>query len=216
MQNREFTPVITESSSMTAFDGFPKLQGYLTAMEKSLATVSLVTDQEDPLLAWWPYGAGTVVSWASDSEGAWTQDFLMWKDGPAFFGGLVVKTLAKEAKDGTLEVDVKNGSASICYTLPEGTTVDPGIKTQATVLQPDGTEILVELTQTEAGVFEGTFLAGSQGAYALRVEQEQEGATLRIMEGGTVVSFSEEYDLRSQSAEGVLEQLTQVTGGRML
>ncbi|NLV57330.1 MAG: VWA domain-containing protein [Clostridiales bacterium] len=216
VQNREFTPVITESSSMTAFDGFPKLQGYLTAMEKSLATVSLVTDQEDPLLAWWPYGAGTVVSWASDSEGAWTQDFLMWKDGPAFFGGLVVKTLAKEAKDGTLEVDVKNGSASIRYTLPEGTTVDPGIKTQATVLQPDGTEMLVELTQTEAGVFEGTFMAEGQGAYALRVEQEQEGATLRIKEGGTVVSFSEEYDLRSQSAEGVLEQLTQVSGGRML
>lgn len=216
VQNREFTPVITESSSLTAFDGFPALQGYLTATEKPLATVSLVSDQEDPLLAWWHYGAGTVLAWTSDSEGAWTRDFLMWKDAPAFFGGLVTKTLTKEAKDGTLEVTAENGVSSIRYTLPEGAETAGGVKTQATVLLPDGAQTISPLTQTEAGVYEGGFESPSQGAYALRVEQKQGEEILRLKEGGTVVSFSEEYDLRSQSAQGVLESLTQATGGRML
>ncbi len=216
VQNREFTPVITENSSLTAFEGFPALQGYLTATEKPLATVSMVSDQEDPLLAWWPYGAGTVLAWTSDSEGAWTQDFLMWKDGPAFFGGLVTKTLAREAKDGTLEVATENGMASIRYTLPEEAETPGGAKTQATVLLPDGTQQVAQLTQTEAQVYEGSFAASGQGAYALRVEQKQGNETLRVKEGGTVVTFSEEYDLRSQSAQGILEGLTQATGGKML
>ena len=114
-----------------------------------------------------------MLAWTSDTEGAWTQDFLMWKDGPAFFGGLVTKTLAREAKDGTLEVTTENGMASIRYTLPEGAETPGGAKTQATVLLPDGAQQVAQLTQTEAQVYEGSFPASGQGAYALRVEQKQ-------------------------------------------
>ncbi len=216
VQNREFTPVVTESATMTNFDGFPKLLGYLTTMEKPLATVSLASDHDDPILAWWPYGAGAVVAWTSDTEGAWTNDFLMWEDAPSFFGGLVSKTLSKEARDGSLEVETKNGVASVRYMLSEGSPTQEGTKTQASILLPDGTQTSVPLTQTEAGVYEGSFAAEGQGAYALRVEQTLGEELLRAKEGGTVVSFAEEYDLRSQGEQGVLEGLAQTTGGRML
>lgn len=216
VQNRVFTPVITESSTLTDFAGFPRLAGYLSTTEKPLATVSMVSDYEDPILAWWPYGLGTVVAWTSDAEGAWTDEFLIWEDAASFFGGLVTKALPKEARDGTLEVKTEGGVAKVRYALPEEAESEPGLVTEAKVLEPDGTEGTVSLTETEAGVFEGSFEAADQGAYALRVEQKKDGETLRVKEGGAVVSFAEEYDLRTQGREGVLESLTAKTGGRML
>ncbi|MCL1855572.1 MAG: VWA domain-containing protein, partial [Clostridia bacterium] len=197
VQNRAFIPVVAESSSLTDFDGFPWLDGYLTAVEKPLATVSLISDRDDPILSWWPYGAGTVLAWTSDSEGAWTRDFLMWEKAPAFFGGLVSKTLSHEARDGVVEADTRNGVSYLRYTLPEGTAAaEEGIRTVAYVLLPDGGSRAMDLTQTEAGVYEGSFPADAQGAYALRVEQRMGEKILRVKEGGAVVGFAEEYDLR--------------------
>ncbi len=216
VQNRVFTPVVTESSALTDYTGFPQLGGYLTATEKPLATVSLVSDQEDPILAWWPYGAGTVLAWTSDAEGAWTQEFLMWESAASFFGGLVTKTLPRDARDGQLEVDNQNGVAKVRYTLSPETKPEEGLATQAKILQPDGTELTVPLTEIAAGAYEGSFGAENQGAYALRVEQQKEGDTLRVREGGTVVSFPEEYDIRKQAQGGALEQLARETGGQVL
>lgn len=216
VQNRAFTPVITETSTLTNFDGFPKLFGYLTTQEKPLATVSMVSDREDPILSWWRYGAGTVLAWTSDTEGAWTESFLAWENASAFFGGLVDKTLPQEARDGDLEVRTENGIARVRYTMPEDAAEDNGLRTLASILNPDGTEDRIELTQTDIGVYEGSFMADHQGAYALRVEQQDENDTVRVKEGGAVVSFSEEYDLRRQTETGILESLASATGGRVL
>ena len=220
VQNREFTPIITEASALTDFSGFPKLAGYLSALEKPMATVSMVSDRSDPLLAWWPYGAGNVLAWTSDTEGAWTKSFLEWTDAAAFFGGLVEKTLPREARDGGLMVKEENGTAHVVYTLPEqATTVDMSeelLQTVATVLSPDGVQEEFSLTQTGVDTYEGSFSAMEQGAYTLRVEQKQAGEIVRVKEGGTVVSFAEEYDLRQQAAAGGLEALANATGGRVL
>ncbi len=216
VQNREFTPIITETSPLTAFDGFPRLQGYLTTMDKPLATVSMISDREDPLLAWWPYGAGTVLAWTSDAQGSWTKSFLMWENAAAFFGGLVGKTFSQDTRDGDVEVKAENGTAHVRYTLPQETSGQEELQTNAVVLRPDGTQEAISLTQTDAGVYEGEFLAGHQGAYALRVEQQKESETVRVKEGGAVVSFAEEYDLRKEGEQGVLSALTTQTGGRIL
>ncbi len=218
VQNRVFTPVITESSTLTNFDGFPSLAGYLTTTEKPLATVSLVSDEEDPILAWWPYGAGTVAAWTSDTQGAWTESFLRWENAAAFFGGIVAKTLPQNTKDGVLEVETENGTAKVRYTAPSGENggAEGGLSARSVILRPDGTEEILPLTEVSAGVYEGSFAAETQGAYALRVEQLDGNNTLRTREGGAVVSFSEEYDLRRQSQRDTLAQIVAATGGRML
>lgn len=88
VQNRTFTPVVTDPS-MTDFSGFPVLNGYLAAAEKPLATVSLASDREEPILAWWQYGAGKVLCWTSDTQGAWSGQFLGWDQAAQFFGGMI-------------------------------------------------------------------------------------------------------------------------------
>lgn len=213
VQNRTFTPVITEQSALTAFEGFPQLSGYLAATEKSLATVSLMSDREDPILAWWQYGAGRVVAFMADSRGAWTSEFLQWDQAAAFYGGMAAFTLPGEEREGQLTTERQGDALRIVYTAPEG--AQTGLSTSVTALLPDGTQTQLALQESAPGVYEGEIAAAQLGAYALRVEQrDASGELQRVMEGGAVIGYSGEYDLRNQNAESTLPYLSALTGGR--
>lgn len=213
VQNRTFTPVITEQSALTDFEGFPQLSGYLAATEKSLATVSLMSDREDPILAWWQYGAGRVVAFMADSRGAWTSEFLQWDQAAAFYGGMAAFTLPGEEREGQLTTERQGDTLRIVYTAPEG--AQTGLSTSVTALLPDGTQTQLALQESAPGVYEGEIAAAQLGAYALRVEQrDASGELQRVMEGGAVNGYSGEYDLRNQNAESTLPYLSALTGGR--
>lgn len=213
VQNRTFTPVITEQSALTDFEGFPQLSGYLAATEKSLATVSLMSDREDPILAWWQYGAGRVVAFMADSRGAWTSEFLQWDQAAAFYGGMAAFTLPGEEREGQLTTERQGDALRIVYTAPEG--AQTGLSTSVTALLPDGTQTQLALQESAPGVYEGEIAAAQLGAYALRVEQrDASGELQRVMEGGAVNGYSGEYDLRNQNAESTLPYLSAQTGGR--
>ena len=213
VQNRTFTPVITEQSALTDFEGFPQLSGYLAATEKSLATVSLMSDREDPILAWWQYGAGRVVAFMADSRGAWTSEFLQWDQAAAFYGGMAAFTLPGEEREGQLTTERQGDALRIVYTAPEG--AQTGLSTSVTALLPDGTQTQLALQESAPGVYEGEIAAAQLGAYALRVEQrDASGELQRVMEGGAVNGYSGEYDLRNQNDESTLPYLSALTGGR--
>ena len=213
VQNRTFTPVITEQSALTDFEGFPQLSGYLAATEKSLATVSLMSDREDPILAWWQYVAGRVVAFMADSRGAWTSEFLQWDQAAAFYGGMAAFTLPGEEREGQLTTERQGDALRIVYTAPED--AQTGLSTSVTALLPDGTQTQLALQESAPGVYEGEIAAAQLGAYALRVEQrDASGELQRVMEGGAVNGYSGEYDLRNQNAESTLPYLSALTGGR--
>lgn len=120
VQNRTFTPVITEQSALTDFEGFPQLSGYLAATEKSLATVSLMSDREDPILAWWQYGAGRVVAFMADSRGAWTSEFLQWDQAAAFYGGMAAFTLPRRGARGAIDHGASGRRVAYCLYRARG------------------------------------------------------------------------------------------------
>lgn len=211
VQNRVFTPVVTEKGSLTAFEGFPELNGYLTTAEKPTATVALMSDMQEPLLAWWRAGAGTVVAWTSDAEGGWTQPFISWEEMPNFFSGMVAKTLRNDVNDGELETRINGDMLHICYT----SEADKPLHTTATVLLPDGTERVLPMTQTAPNQYETSMVAPSEGAYVLRVSQKNGETEEHSMTGGAVRGYSDEYDLRA-APDGSLDRLCAATGGRML
>ncbi len=213
VQNRVFTPVITETAPITDFASFPQLSGYLAATEKPLATVSMVSDRDDPLLAWWKYGAGRVLCWTSDIKGSWTGRFLAWEQAAAFFSGLVAHVLPEGGQEGELHVEVEGALAKVTYTAPLEAETE-SMETTAYALLPDGSEAAVPMTEVAPGVYEGSFDAPEQGAYAIRAEQRQNGQTVRQLEGGAVVSYSEEYDIRRRNGTDELTRLAEATGGR--
>ncbi len=215
VKNRSFTPVVTERSALTDYPAFPALDGYLAATLKPLATQSLMSDLEEPILAHWRYGAGKALSWTSDAQGAWTSGLLAWSRAAEFFSGMVSHVLSETAQAGSLTAAVEGGALVIGYEQPPEAD-EVGLKTRAQVVLPDGGEETATLTETAPGVFEGRIPAGAQGAYALTVTQTSGGQPVRKIEGGAVSSYSGEYDLRADKNSGALEALAKETGGRVL
>ena len=210
VQNRRFTPAVTDET-MTGFDGFPALDGYLCTAEKPLATVSLCSDRGDPVLAWWQYGAGKAVCWTSDIQGGWTGSFLRWEDAPAFFGGIVSFVLPSRSPEG--EIALEDGK--LRYTADaKDELLSRAAKAEARITRPDGTQETVLLEQVSARVFEGTADTAQAGAYAAHISvRDRLGNELLSTDGGAVLSWSREYDVRAED-EGVLEKLSAETGGR--
>lgn len=207
VQNRVFTPVVTDES-LTDFPGFPQLTGYLAASEKPLATVSLVSDREDPILAWWQYGAGRVLCWMSDVEGGWSEGFLNWSDASAFFGGLLSHVLPAREQAG--EMTAEDGK--ITYTLPEEMT-GTEYAVSARVAGPAGETLEIPLERTAASRYEAALDMDAPGAYAVEITVRQDGETVAGLAGGAVISYSREYDLREKDT-GALQKLSADTGGR--
>ncbi len=212
-QNRTFFPAIWSDSALTRYDGFPSLDGYLATTGKPLTTIEMATDREDPLLAWWQYGAGRVMAWTSDLQGAWTHDFLLWNQSASFFAGIIAHILPAEAGEGELSLTRQGSTVKLRYTV-EGE--DTGLSTEAMVLAPDGTTERAVLSITAPGVFEGAISAAQEGAYAVRIEQKQGDELFRTLETGLTVGYSEEYDLRAADGKALLEKIARETGGRLL
>ena len=207
VQNRTFTPVITDSA-MTDFPGFPELGGYLAVTEKPLATVSLCSDRKDPVLAWWQYGAGRVLCWTSDIQGGWSTAFLGWDRAAEFFSGLVSFILPDRSAVGEIAL----GDGTLIW---ETETEQEASSASATVLRPDGKRETVRLERVSDTRFEGKADSALAGAYAVRMEMEDgKGRVLQTTEGGTVVAWTAEYDQRREDT-GALENLAQETGGNI-
>ena len=209
VQNRTFTPVVTDPS-MTDFDGFPALGGYLATTEKPLATVSLCSDRQEPVLAWWQYGAGKVAAWTSDVQGGWTHSFLDWTDAPAFFGGILSYILPVHEPGG--EVELEEGKLRFTADADDE-LMSRAVKAEARIIRPDGMQETVELGQVNARSFEGEADTSQAGAYAVHVSgRDRLGNELLASDSGAVLSWNREYDLRA-AEEGILEQLSADTGG---
>ena len=204
VQNRRFTPIVTDES-LTDFPGFPTLDGYLATTERALATVSLVSDRGDPILAWWQYGAGKVLCWTSDVQGAWSSGFLSWEDAAAFFGGLISHILPMQRQDG--EMQLENGKLSY---ISQHTA--EGAKVTAQVLLPDGSLQNLDLQQVSPSRYEADVETVQTGAYAVQIEMTQDGELVAALDGGMITPYSQEYDMRATDM-GVLETLSRETGG---
>lgn len=212
VQNRAFYPVVRASGPLTDYAAFPMLDGYLTTTARSLSTVALSTDRDEPLLAWWQYGAGRVLAWTSDTRGAWTADLLRWDDAAAFFAGMLLHVLPAEAGEGELDITQNGSRIKLSYRVDDEET----LQTVAQLLAPDGQQQTLALSATAPGVYVAEFDAQAEGAYAIRIEQQQGDTLVRTLETGLAVGYSIEYDLRSASDGSLLQTLADTTGGRVL
>ncbi len=213
IQNRAFTPVVTDPS-MTDFEGFPVLDGYLASAAKPLATVSLCSDRQDPILAWWQYGAGRVAAWTSDVQGGWTASFLQWDRAAEFFGGIVSHVLPVHAAAG--EAVLADGRLRFTADAdPE--ILEKAAYAEARITPPGktgGEPVTAVLEQISADTFEGAADTEAAGAYALRITlKDRNGETLLSSDSGAVISWTPEFDLRG-AEDGKLEKLSAETGGQ--
>src|SRR6185436_9438323 len=117
----------------------PFLFGYIVTTPKPNASVSLLTERGDPLLASWRFGLGKTAAFMSDAKSRWAADWLRWPGYAQFWAQLVrdvMRTSQDRGAETTLAVNGDEGSILIDNTTDAGEFVN-GLTTKAQLIKPD-------------------------------------------------------------------------------
>jgi len=211
LNNREFTPVITNQHNIiadAASDGLPSLLGYIAATPKSTARMLLASDQEDPILTVWQYGLGKTIAWNSDISGKWSANYVGWGDNISLWQNMINWTIEKYESDNLTAEVVQEGGKGVISVQAENASEQ--LETTAVIVSPDMTSQEVSLYPTVPGQYSGDFDIKSQGAYLIKVLQNKNGETVGAASTGVSIQYSPEYRLDQKSDN--VERLAKETG----
>ena len=206
-----FLPTVIGRSEVTeSLTESPPLLGYVLTKSKGSAQVLLEIGQADPLLATWQRGLGRVAAWTSDATSRWSSGWVGW-DGYVDFWGGVLRDVLPAGLDTPPDVWVDGSEINIAV-FDDGLADDSAAV--ARIRSPDGSIATEPLTRATSSSFEGTFPAGSPGAYWVAVTiTDQQGGT-KTVSSGTVSSYEPEFAFREPDPTLAVD-LAEVTSGRV-
>jgi uncharacterized membrane protein len=195
------------------FGAAPALGGYVVVNARPRASVLLGAKDDDPLLLTWQHGIGRSAVFATDGGSNFGRDWLAWDGYRALFGQLARDIArAPERRDARVAMRIEGGQGRVVVEAVDAegryrNYLDLG----ATVAAPGGRRIDVELSQTGAGRYEGTFDASTPGPYLVTVRERGEGL---VGSAGAVRPSGDE--LRGEGTDHAkLAQIAALTGGRV-
>jgi uncharacterized membrane protein len=224
IQEETFTPTLSALHPIIgSIRALPSLQGYVLTTPRAAAQVILrgPGPHDDPVLAAWQYGLGRSVAFTSDATARWGQDWVTWDDFATFWGQAVRWTITDDTSSNLeTRVVVEDTQARIVVDArhEDGSFVN-GLDLQANVVyNPARSALRVQLRQVAPGRYEGTFRPEGEGAYFLRVTNQDnpgsdESALTLNQTTGWVKRYSAEYDIR-ETDDGLLQQIAEMTGGQ--
>lgn len=227
--NQPFVPAVTGGSDWGSLwgGGLPQLQGYIATTPKEAAEVVLSSPEPDPVLARWQYGSGRSVAWTSDVTGAWTSSWVTWSSFAPMLTSMIKWTFPQFQSsplelNGHLSGDELTLQAKVSNSELDGSGGQGELR--ATVTDEDlGTRELT-FTSTAPGDYSAQLSVDKSGVYLAKTEllaasSEAEDAPRRVIGSSTtgiVIPYSPEYRITDGSGLSKLQQLAELTGGRML
>jgi len=220
-----FTPQVGHETEIVRFlrresTAAPPLKGYVVTTPKPRAEVSLVAPvqgERDPVLAQWQYGKGRAVAFTSDATSRWAPGWLGWP-GYGKFWGQVARWVARKgaSEDLSVFVDVAEGEGRVVVDAVDakGRFVNL-LDLEGAVTDPELKGAPVRIAQVAPGRYEGTFPATKAGAYVLGVSYRGEDGRTHHATTGCSVNYAPEFT-RFRSERALLEEIAEVTGGRVL
>jgi len=189
----------------------PALGGYAVVDPRSRAEIVIGADDDDPLLAVWQHGVGRSAIFTTDVGAELGRPWLAWSGYPVLFDQLG-RSLARspERADARVSLSIENGVGHVRVEAidAEGryrNYLDLG----GTVAGPGGTPLRVDLRQTGAGRYEGTFSADAPGPYLVTVNAGESGL---VGSAGAVRPSGEE--MRGEGTDhALLAQVAALSGG---
>jgi len=146
----------------------PPLQGYVVGYPKE-TTQTLLWGGEDPLVATWRIGLGSISVLATDLSGAWTQQWFEWLGMPRLFEGILATTESEISATLGLSTTV-SFEGSTTSILVDAREQDGGyanfLDIEATVLPIDSTMLL---TQVSPGLYQARFPTPAKGGYTIQI-----------------------------------------------
>jgi len=192
IKDKDISAKLVKDGALTKgidFAKAPKLRGYVATKIRPTADLYLTTPTDEPLLASWRYGLGTVVAFTSDASDRWGVNWIGW-DGFKQLWAQVARTAAKKGSKlfASAEVVVDRGKAKIVLEVARGGgpfSEADGVKATVTKVKPgekkeDAVKVDVTLRPTGPGRYEGEVPAEGVGYYlaeirALKAKKDKKG-----------------------------------------
>jgi uncharacterized membrane protein len=223
----DFVPQISAPSPILKnINAVPALKGYVGTRPKASATVALVSDKGDPILAHWQYGLGRVVAWTSDAKGRWATNWLGW-DGFTQFWSQAARWTIPQSEVSGLQVRTQTVGNKI---LIQADAIGPdsqylnGLDVKASIVASNlnGEKDEIVLQQTAPGHYEYYFTPKQPGSYLVNVQAAGQNTSSKTASPvnltqvvGAVQNYSPEYrQLGTNTA--LLDEITKLTGGQII
>lgn len=199
-------------------DDMPFLLGYVGCQGKDRATIALVSDYGDPVLASWTFGLGRSVAFTSDAKAKWAADWIGWESFPKFWAQLVRSVMSTGAhKDlrTTTRTEVKDGVATVTLDVRDraGTYRDD-VKPELSILpEGDGDGVDLEVRHVAPGLFQASFPIERYGeSYRVLLVNKEADEVVELRAFGVTESYSPEFRTAAPDVPR-LELIAAETGG---
>jgi uncharacterized membrane protein len=212
---KDIKPVVKTPGFLSGVDltRVPHLKGRTATVLKDTALEVISTDEEDPLLAFWPVGLGRAAVFASDVKDRWAANWIRWRGYGPFFASLIRALERRQAPPLALEVipgPIRGGVRSVAVAV-ETRDAEGGYRD---LLKPvvevtaGSRSSRLALRQVSPGRYEATVLADADQTLNVVTVGEGSGGTSRLV----VPDPAAEYRF-SPADEGLLKSLAQTTRG---
>ena len=213
---KDITPVVKTPAFLSGLDlsRLPHLKGRTATVLKDTALEVLATDEDDPLLAFWPVGLGRTAVFASDVKDRWAADWVKWRGYGPFFTSVVRALERRRPAAVSLEVTpgpIRSRRRSIDIAIeardPVGdyrNLLHPAVHVRSSTRPPAA----VALAQVSPGRYQSTVIVDAAQPLTLEVDGGDSGITSRLV----LPDRAAEYRFRSVDEDG-LKSIASATGG---
>jgi len=191
------------------------LLGYAETQLKPTAQLVLASEDGDPLLAWWRYGAGTTAVFTSDIQSRWAAAWLRWEGFGRFWAQLVRRVMRRDPlQDFSLNVRRHGGRAVVTLDAvdPEGRFVNAA-EGMLTVIDPEQQTRTLRLAQVAPGRYRADFPAETPGVYYFEATLDYQGRPVYLARRGLAVDWPEELRV-GPTDTALLRAIAEASGGR--
>jgi Ca-activated chloride channel family protein len=216
---KKITPIVKTPGFLTGVDlaRIPALKGRTATVLKEDAMELLATEDEDPLLAFWPIGLGRTAVFASDVKDRWAADWVTWRGYGPFFASVVralqrqrTPAIALDVKEGAVRGNSRAISVAVEAREPDGryrNLLNPVVQVRAAGgLAP----ARVTTRQVAPGRYQATVIADASRALTVTVDGVPDGSG--ITSRTVLPDLAAEYRFRPPD-ELLLRSLAASTGG---
>jgi hypothetical protein len=224
IKERPFAPQMLGSGSpiTLGLEQPPPLRGIVLTGPKRDARIfnAMAGSEGEPLFAHWQLGLGRTAAFTSDATNKWAAAWMTWP-GYADFWTRTLRAIARPSasRDFDLLATVEGNTLRLRLDASSDRRGSDSylnfLKVQGSVVGPDGEARIVQLDQTGPGLYEAQLPATDAGSYIVSLFATSPAGERQFVFGGA--NHLPGGELRNmQSNRAILEQVAQITGGRVL
>lgn len=190
----------------------PNIQGYnFCRIKGSANTILTVTytnelggEREVPLLAYWTYGKGKVISFTSNANSTWTSDLINSSQGKILFNNITSFAQPETKIDTMYKVDIttKGFSSEVIVELD---FINQDAFLEMNLIYPNGNNI-TRYFKNLSNVYSTTFLTDIIGEYTLELTYHHIDYTYQVVKHFSFC-YSKEYDMFTRQNEQLLYEI---------